>query len=166
MEAIPIIITPITTTQPNQQVRWAFHKADWTKFASICKSDIDLNKITTAADPIQEISKGIIDAANQAIPKRRSGAQRISKPWFNKEVKDGIANRRRAYRRVKANPTTNNLQEYNITKAKTRNIIRQTERDSWAKFISKLNPRTSTRKIWETIHKISGKKRPSPDHTY
>jgi len=49
------------------------------------------------------------------------------------------------------------LEKYRIEKAKTRKVIKENKRMSWKQYVSKLNPRTSSKKVWNMIRKISRK---------
>jgi len=158
----PIVLK---TTQDNPQFcpgGWAFKRADWSKFSNLCDTTINRTDILNALDPILNLAETIIDIANQTIPKHNPNGRKVPKPWFSKEVKEKIAGRRRAFRKAQIHPTASNIQQYNIDRAQTRKVIRQSKRASWAQYISKLNNRTPIRKIWKIIGKISGKKSSPP----
>ena len=50
-----------------------------------------------------------------------------------------------------------NLEKFRVFRAKARCTIRDSKRKSWKQYISKLNSRTSIKKVWDMICKIQGK---------
>jgi len=59
---------------------------------------------------------------------------------------------------VKSSPTTYNIDKYKIIRAKARRTIKTARRESWQRFVSTINNRTSLKKVWSIINKISGKR--------
>jgi len=56
------------------------------------------------------------------------------------------------------------MENYRIIRAKSRRTIRSSRRQSWQTFVSKINSRTSLKKVWNLVSKISGKKSPTAIH--
>ena len=50
-----------------------------------------------------------------------------------------------------------NLQNFRVFRAKARRTIRDSKRKSWKQYVSKLNSRTSIKKVWDMVRKIKGK---------
>ena len=67
-------------------------------------------------------------------------------------------NGKKALRKVKSCPTSENIDRYKIVQAKTRKTIKSTRRQSWQNFVSSINSRTSLKKVWNMINKIAGKR--------
>ena len=42
-------------------------------------------------------------------------------------------------------------------RAKARRTIRESKRKSWKQYVSRLNSRTSIKKVWDMVRKIQGK---------
>jgi hypothetical protein len=61
------------------------------------------------------------------------------------ECKDAIKNRKKAERRFGKHPTSDNLGNFRIFRAKARRTLKQNRRTSWRNFVSKLNCHTSVR---------------------
>ena len=55
-----------------------------------------------------------------------------------------------------------NLSKFREARARTRRFIRQRKREKWQQYVSKINSNTSAKKIWAMIHKISGRRPPTP----
>ena len=79
------------------------------------------------------------------------------KPWFNDECKDAIKNRKKAERRFGKHPTSDNLRNFRIFRAKARRTLKQNRRNCWRNCVSKLNCHTPMNKVWNMVHKIKGK---------
>jgi len=62
--------------------------------------------------------------------------------------------------KVKTSPTDDNIQRYKIIWAKTRRTIKTARRQSWQRFVSSINSRTSLNKVWNIVNKIAGKRSP------
>ena len=69
-----------------------------------------------------------------------------------------VKDRKKALKRVKSFPTANNRANYRIIRAKARRTMKTSKRLSWRSIVSKINSRTSIKKVWSMVHKIAGKK--------
>jgi ribonuclease HI len=137
--------------------QWKLKKADWVKFETLCTIRINSNTILNDDDPIRQFTSILIEIAEESIPKSSPNCQRTPKPWFTKECKEAIKQRREALKKFNNHPTPANLTQYRITRAKTRRTIKESKRTSWKKYVSTLNSRSSINKVWDTIRKINGK---------
>ena len=108
-------------------------------------------------DPILKFTKIILENSNKTIPKTSTNPKKISKPWFNENCKEAIKKRKNAEKQFSLSPSQNNLDNFRILKAKARRTIKQSKRESWKNFVSKLNSHTPMNKVWNTIKKIKGK---------
>jgi len=155
---IPILIQSNQSYQNTKPVsHWNFKRADWKNYQQLCGKMITADLISRSDDTICELTKIIIDAAAQAIPEKISRPNKKNKPWFNETCQSQIKLRKKAYKELKKNTTPSTLEKYRIEKAKTRKVIKENKRTSWKHYVSKLNPRTSSKKVWNMIRKISGK---------
>ena len=75
---------------------------------------------------------------------------------------NSIRSRRKATRKVKTCPTPANIENLRIIRAKTWRTIKSTKRKSWQSLVSKINSRTSIKKVWTMVRKITGKPSASP----
>ena len=99
----------------------------------------------------------LCEIANKTIPKSNPNPKKPQKPWFSDDCKEAILERKRPLRVFKRSPTNANLQLYHIKSAKARQIIRANKKNSWHKYVSKLNARTSMKKCRDMVRKIKGK---------
>ena len=93
-----------------------------------------------------------------------SGKRTVNTLWFNNECKAAVRSRRKALKRATVSPSSENIENYRIIRAKSRRTIRSSRRQSWQTFVSKINSRTSLKKVWNLVSKISGKKSPTAVH--
>ena len=64
-------------------------------------------------------------------------------------------NRKKAERRFEKHPTSDNLGNFRIFRA--RRTLKQNRRTSWRNFVSKLNCHTPMNRLWNMVQKIKGK---------
>ena len=72
-----------------------------------------------------------------------------TRSWFNDNCKQSIRDRKKALRIFKQHPTQDNLSSFRIARAKARRIVRQSKKESWQKYVSRLNSRTSVKATWD-----------------
>ena len=96
--------------------------------------------------------------ARSTIPKTSATPKKLKKPWWNDECENSVRDRVRALRLFKKKPTSTNLRQFQFKYATARRVIRESMRNSWKDYVSKLNSRTPIKKTWDMIRKILGKK--------
>ena len=107
----------------------------------------------------------LISITEESIPKSSTSSKRVKKPWFTDDCKEAIKQRRAALRRFNDRPTTENLNNYRIFRAKARRTIKESKRMSWRNYVSTLSSCTSMKKVWDAVRKINGRgKRNSLQH--
>ena len=93
----------------------------------------------------------------ESIPKTSSN-KKHNKPWFNGDCKAAIRSRKAALRKFHLQPTADNLNNLKVHRAKTRRVIRTSNKTSWQNYVDRLNSSSKSKKVWDMIRKISGKK--------
>ncbi len=136
-----------------------FKKADWAKFERLCTTRLNRNTILNDKNPIRQFTSILIEIAEESIPKSSPNCKKIQKPWFTKECKEAIRQRREALKQFNNRPTPENLAKYHIIRAKARRTFKESKRASWKKYVLTLNSRSSIKKVWDTIRKINGKRK-------
>ena len=132
------------------------NKADWLSFKALCESEIN-ETILKAKDSIDNFTTILYEIAEKTIPKTSTKTKKKKKPWFNDDFKTPIQKRRQALRQFNARPMHQNLENYRVFRAKAHRTIRDSKRKSWKQYVSKLNSRTSIKKVWDMVRKIQGK---------
>jgi len=84
------------------------------------------------------------------IPERNARSYRV---WCNRDCKEAIRHRRKAQKRTAVTPTTENTEHFRVQRAKCRKTLSTSCRQSWQTFVSKINSRTSLRKVWNVTGK-------------
>ena len=70
---------------------------------------------------------------------------------------NAIKNRKKAERQFGKHPTSDNLGNFRIFRARARRTLKQNRRTSWCNFVSKLNCYTPMNKVWNMVQKNKGK---------
>ena len=157
------IVTKINkpTCHPSVQ-RWKLQKADWPAYHDLCEQYLNNFNFSDINDPMDLFTTQLLTIAEKTIPKTKATPQHLTKPWFNENCKAAISDRKRALKQFTLQPTTNNLINFKMVRAKTRRLIRETKRLSWQNYVSGLNSRTTVKKAWDMVRKISGKVSQTP----
>lgn len=142
----PIILNNIGSSIDEPIPKWKLNKADWPKFQTLCATELQDDKFNESDDPIELYTSTLHMIAEETIPKTSKNSKRPKKPWYTDDCKDAINQRRAALRKFNARPTTANLDNCRIFRAKARRTIREAKKKTWRKYVSKLNTRTSTKK--------------------
>ena len=150
----------ISSTQPSsceRSKKWKLSKANWERFQVLCEQTITRDKFQDCEDPAKLFTSLLTDAAKQSVPQTSTKPKKPPKSWFTDECKQAINARKEALRRFNLRPTSDNLSQFRISRAKARLTIKNSKRKSWRQYVSKLNSRTSSKKVWDMIRKINSK---------
>jgi ribonuclease HI len=158
----PIVIKITQYVNSERPPRWQLHRADWQYFESTCSREINRQSFTQIENPMDAFTSCLIEIATASIPKSSTKSKHIPKPWFDESCKEAVKKRKLALRTFKRHPTHENLIAYRQTTAQARRIIKIKKKESWETYVSKLNTRTSVKKTWDIIRKISGKNSSPP----
>ena len=153
----PIIMENLFSSPQQRIPRWKLEKANWPLFEILCREEITLDTFKDIEDPILCFNKQIISIADRTIPKTSTNPKHPSKPWFTDECDRAIGERKKAHRRFNKRPTSDNLENFRIFRAKARRTFKQARRTSWRNFVSGIKSHTPMNKVWNFIQKIKGK---------
>ena len=151
----PILISSPPSALRDFAPNWCFPRADWVLFSDLCSSNIS-NTILHAQDEVESFTKTLLDNANRAIPLNFHSTKPY-KPWFNSDCKKATSLKNKALRTFKTNPTSHNLDNFRILRAKARRTIKQSKRLSWTHYVSTLDSKSSPAKVWKMVHNFKGK---------
>lgn len=140
--------------------RWKYDDADWEKFQRGISDKLVLTKNYT----VTEFTQMVFNSAKQSIPRTSGRPGLKSVPWWNETVKKAIKYRRktlRALRRLdEKNPMKKQaLKDFQKARRDAKTAIEDAKKLSWEKFIGEINPTTTSKKLWNTINALSGKRR-------
>ena len=159
----PTILTSTSPQITDSIPRFKFSKANWELFQQQCLLNITVDTFRDVEDPIEKFANIVLRIADEYIPKTSTNIKR-NRPWFNDDCKESVKERRSALRHFNSNPTPENLQLVKVYRAKARRTIRQAKKNTWHNYVSKLNSRSSIKKVWNMIRKIKGKNSSSVNH--
>ncbi|GBM97903.1 hypothetical protein AVEN_228337-1 [Araneus ventricosus] len=78
-----------------QPPKYAFAKADWTKFALLATITSNMVQNIPIDEAIQNFTKIINDAAETSIPKKNTSRKKQSKPWWNQDSQQASKRQKR-----------------------------------------------------------------------
>lgn len=156
----PILMKTDNNSQhKKQKPKWKLDEANWKQFQNdiITKLPIeeehDINKITNA----------VYEAASNNIPKTKGIMKKRKVPWWNKEVKTSISNRRKALRKLRA--CKHNTKKISLVIDLRRShytaqkIIKKAKRESWEKFLDSINDDSNLNVLWRKMNRLCGQKK-------
>ena len=111
-------------------------------------------------DPVKHFTQTLIAIKNETIPKT-SPLNRRNTPWLSNECKIAIRLRYSSLRKFNKEPSTNNLNSFNMLRAKARKTIKLAEKISGQHYVNQINSSTKTTTEWKMISKIAGKNQSS-----
>ena len=153
----PILLNNIGPDLDEPVSRWKLNKANWAQFQTLCTTRLLEDTMRKADDPIESFASILINKAEETVPKTSTKSKKTKKHWFTDDCKTAIKQRKGALRQFNNRPTHDNLNNYRIFRAKARRTIKESKKSSWKQCVSKLNSRTSIKKVWDMVRKIQGK---------
>ena len=160
----PIVLQITHYLNSERPPRWQLHRADWEYFQSTCSREINRETFNNIENPMVAFTSCLIEIASASIPKSSTKSKHIPKPWFDESCKEAVKKRKLALRTFKRHPMHENLIAYRRATAQAKRIIKNKKKESWQNYVSKLNTRSSIKKTWDIIRKISGKNSSPPLH--
>ena len=152
----PILIESVRTHGEDHNPKWKLHKADWDLLNNLCNESLTDTSLSNSSDPITDFTSSLITISEKCIPKTSTNPKK-SNPWYNDDCKEAIKQRKHTLSKFCKFPTHANLNTYRNSRAKARRTIKSAKRKSWRTYVSNLNYKTPTKKVWDMVRKISGK---------
>ncbi|GFW24223.1 RNA-directed DNA polymerase from mobile element jockey [Trichonephila clavipes] len=135
---------------------YSYGRADWalfTQFAVIPDAMVKTESVDTA---VQEVTNVLIAAADLSVPKVSSHSFPRYKPWWNTDCQTAYKNQRKLWGIFRRYPTTENLLAFKKAKANARRVRRQSQRQSWIRYVSSLTSSTSSKQLWKKVKAANG----------
>ena len=127
-------------------------RANWTSFQTDCSLHLGPNK---EDQTIEGFTQTLLNISEKNIPKL-STKPRKNKVWFDNACLQAIREKRNKLQKAIKNPTLENIQNFRKARAKSRIVCRQAKKNSFQKYISKINSKTPMSKIWKIVNKLKG----------
>ena len=96
----------------------------------MCREKLQTEIIRNATDPILKFNETVISIGDATIPKTSTNRKHPGKPWINDDCKDAIKNYKKAKRQFGKHPTSDNVGNFRIFRAKARRTLKQNRRPS------------------------------------
>ena len=159
----PILIESVQTHDEDHNPKWKLHKSNWDLFHTLCNESLTNTSLSDSSDPITDFTSSLISISEKCIPKTLTNPKK-SNPWYNDDCKEAIKQRKETLSKFCKFPTHENLNTYRNSRAKARRTIKSAKRKSWRTYVSNLNYKTPTKKVWDMVRKISGKSKSATYH--
>ncbi|GFW98613.1 putative RNA-directed DNA polymerase from transposon X-element [Trichonephila clavipes] len=118
----------------------------FTQLAVITDAMVKTESVDTA---VQEVTNVLIAAADLSIPKVSSHSFQRYKPWWNTDCQTAYMKQQKLWGIFRRYPTTENLLAFKKAKANARRVRRQSQRQSWIRYVSSLTSSTSSKQLWK-----------------
>lgn len=152
----PIVVTPVRPLLQQKAQKWKLKKADWPTFQARCWESLCVAP-TQHGVCMEWFTDTLRSIADETIPKSSSRSCKRRNPWFDEHCKQAVYDRKRSERVFNKHPTTENLIQLKISRAKARRVIRSAKTLSWQDFVSKLTKTTPPAKVWNLVRKMKNK---------
>ena len=142
--------------------RWILDKANWALFQTLTFLDVSAEDFPTVDEALDFLNEVIIEAGLKAIPRSSGKFRRKPVPWWDIQCSITRKAMRAAFTQYRRNVCDLYLISYKKARARFRYQIKQAKRQSWIKYLSSINWRTTLPEVWSKIRKIAGKYIPTP----
>ena len=141
--------------------RWKLRKANWGAYSMMCSRKLEgLNQNNEGIDDFNaRITEAMQSTAVEIIGKGSGSEQRHMVPWWTDECKKAVQARNKAFKKVKASFSFNDLIEYKKTQAVVRRVIRQAKRNQWQQFCNTIARETKISDVWGMMRRMGGIRR-------
>lgn len=137
--------------------RWILSKADWDLFKQLCSERLKINENENINNISDHFTTTLKNICEHAIPKTGPKNNKLRPPWWNKTCTDIIRKREQARKKYLAHKTTEHKAIYNSLKALARDTLRDTQKTGWQNFVSQLEYKASSKKVWHIFNKFRGR---------
>ena len=138
-----------------------FKKANWANFRTQCKQEIIEDVLQTEGDEMKALSEKLLEIATDNIPMTSPFHNKKNKPWFDEDCRAAKRERNRANRLNRRYPCLDNTIKVKVATAQAKRTFKKKKKESWRKYVSSINSRTPSKKVWNMVRKITGKNIPS-----
>ncbi|GFW07738.1 putative RNA-directed DNA polymerase from transposon X-element [Trichonephila clavipes] len=135
---------------------YSYSRADWALFTQLAVIPDAMVKTESVDTAVQEVTNVLIAAADLSIPKSSSHSFQHYKPWWNADCQTAFKNQRKLWGIFRRYPTTKNLLAFKKAKANARRVRRQSQRQSWIRYVSSLTSSTSSKQLWKKVKAANG----------
>ena len=135
--------------------KWKLDKADWGLYKILCKN-ININPLNNIDEVAEEFANDIQNICKLTVPKTSNKPRKIRPPWWNDECMQALTDRNQARKRYLKHKTQPLKDTYNALKIRSKDTLRDVKTAAWQAFISQLEHKASSKKIWNTFNRFRG----------
>ncbi|GFV17745.1 putative RNA-directed DNA polymerase from transposon X-element [Trichonephila clavipes] len=135
---------------------YSYRRADWALFTQLAVITDTMVKVESVDTCVQKVTNVLITAAELSIPKSSSHSFQHYKLWWNTDCQTAYKNQRKLWGIFRRYPTTENLLAFKKAKVKARRVRRQSQRQSWIRYVSSLTSSTSSKQLWKKVKAANG----------
>ncbi|GFW37460.1 putative RNA-directed DNA polymerase from transposon X-element [Trichonephila clavipes] len=135
---------------------YSYGRADWALFTQLAVIPDAMVKTESIDTAVQEVTNVLIAAADLSIPKVSSHSFQRYKPWWNTDCQTAYKNQRKLWGIFRRYPTKENLLAFKKAKSNARRVRRQSQRQSWIRYVSSLTSSTSSKQLWKKVKAANG----------
>ncbi|GFU37160.1 putative RNA-directed DNA polymerase from transposon X-element [Trichonephila clavipes] len=135
---------------------YSYLRADWALFTQLAVITDAMIKTESVDTAVQEVTNVLITAAELSIPKSSSHFFQHYKPWWNADCQTAYKNQRKLWGIFRRYPTAENLLAFKKAKANASRVRRQSQRQSWIRYVSSLTSSTSSKQLWKKVKAANG----------
>ena len=155
---LPILINIATKYKKmgtSVRPKWKLDKADWEHYKTLSES-ISINPLNNIDEVAEEFTKSIQNICQSTIPKTSNKPRKVCPPWWNDECTQALRERNQARKRYLKHKTQPLKDIYNSLKIKTKDTLRDVKTAAWQNYISQLEHKASSKKVWNTFNRFRG----------
>ena len=157
----PILLENSNDELSKRTPSWNLEKANWDEFKTSCLAQLTPEANKNNEENVLYFMNTLLNIAEEHIPKS-STSTKYNRPWFNEKCKKAVRLCRATFKKFKINPTWENLNTYKNSGAKAWKIIKDSKRNTWRNYITKINSNTKPKKVWQMIRNITGQNNNTP----
>jgi ribonuclease HI len=155
----PVLLKSETQYNKGGCPRWIPGKADWGAY----KDEMEGGEENPEFHNIQEFAgyfEGLVmEAATKTVPKTKGTGNRKSPPWWSGKCWIAIKKRKAAFRRYRRVASPGNFMCFSKARANVKRVIKASKKESWQKFISGINSKTTSTDAWRKVNMLNNKHR-------
>ena len=121
----PIIIQYEESNIEKRIPNWNLKKADWETFKTLCDEILSDPSDQSELDQMNMFTENLISIADRTMPKTSAIPLKPHLPWNDQECKEAVKTRKKAERKFNRQPTSENLSNVRIFRAKARRTIKK-----------------------------------------
>ena len=124
----PILLEILQLLHDERLSHWKLNKANWEVFKTLCEQKLFQDPNTT--NQTKYFTEKLISIANKSIAKT-STLNKNNALWFNDDCRKAICLYKAALCKFNNQPTTTNLNDFKLLRAKTWKLIKEAKKKSW-----------------------------------